>query len=57
MVAVTSPELIEVIATEELWTSLGGKSASGYVYATISHSIKDQGKATPFYERAVSATS
>jgi hypothetical protein len=42
------PEIIDVMATEGLWTSPGGKIPAATLYAAISRSIKDEGKASPF---------
>jgi hypothetical protein len=47
-VPMTCPELIDVMATETLWVSPGGKSPASTLYAAISRSIKDVGKASPF---------
>ncbi len=47
-VAMTCPELIDVMATEGLWTSPGGKTPSAALYAALARSIKDLGKASPF---------
>ncbi|MFT3883657.1 MAG: HTH domain-containing protein [Gemmatales bacterium] len=47
-VAMTCPELIDVMSTEGLWTSPGGKTPAATLYAAISWSIKDLGKASPF---------
>jgi hypothetical protein len=47
-VALTCTELIDVIATEKLWTSPGGKTPVATLYAAISRSIKDEGKASAF---------
>ncbi|MFT3883604.1 MAG: winged helix-turn-helix domain-containing protein [Gemmatales bacterium] len=47
-VAMTCPELIDVMATEGLWSSPGGKTPAATLYAAISRSIKDLGKASPF---------
>ena len=44
----TCPEMIDVMATERLWTSSGGKSPASTLYAAISRSIKDEGKASVF---------
>jgi hypothetical protein len=35
-VAMTCPELIDVMATEDLWTSPGGKKPANTLYAAIS---------------------
>ncbi|MBL8823609.1 MAG: winged helix-turn-helix domain-containing protein [Planctomycetia bacterium] len=47
-VAMTCPELIDVMATEGLWTSPGGKTPANTLYAAISRDIKDKGKASAF---------
>ncbi|MGC3971088.1 MAG: HTH domain-containing protein [Pirellulales bacterium] len=47
-VPMTCPELIDVMATEGLWVSPGGKTPASTLYAAISRSIKDFGKASPF---------
>ncbi len=47
-VPMTCPDLIDVLATEDLWTSPGGKTPAATLYAAISRSIKDLGKASPF---------
>ncbi|MFT3880737.1 MAG: HTH domain-containing protein [Gemmatales bacterium] len=47
-VAMTWPKLINVMATDGLWTSPGGKTPAATLYAAISRSIKDLGKASPF---------
>lgn len=47
-VPMTCPELIDVMATEDLWTSPCGKTPAATLYAAISRSIKDLGKASPF---------
>jgi hypothetical protein len=47
-VPMTCPELIDVMATEGLWTSPGGKTPAATLYAAISRSIKDLGKASAF---------
>jgi hypothetical protein len=36
------------MATEGLWTSPGGKTPASTLYAAISRSIKDEGKASAF---------
>jgi hypothetical protein len=46
--AMTCPELIDVMATEGLWISPGGKTPAATLYAAVSRSIKDLGKASPF---------
>lgn len=47
-VPMTCPELIDVMATEGLWVSPGGKTPASTLYAAISRSIKDEGKASAF---------
>ena len=47
-VAMTCPEMIDVMATEGLWVSPGGKTPASTFYATLSSSIKDLGKSSPF---------
>jgi hypothetical protein len=47
-VAMTCPELIDMMATEGLLTGPGGKTPTATLYAAISRSIKDLGKASPF---------
>jgi HB1, ASXL, restriction endonuclease HTH domain len=47
-VAMTCPELIDVMATEGLWASPGGKTPASTLYAAISRSIKDLGRLSPF---------
>lgn len=47
-VPMTSPEMIDVMATEDLWTSPGGKTPAATLYAAISRSIKELGKASVF---------
>ncbi|MBL8825202.1 MAG: winged helix-turn-helix domain-containing protein [Planctomycetia bacterium] len=47
-VAMTCPELIDVMATEGLWSSPGGKTPANTLYAAISRDIKDKGKASAF---------
>jgi len=44
----TCPEKIDVMATERLWVSPGGKTPASTLYAAISRSIKDEGKASAF---------
>jgi len=41
-------KLIDVLATEDLWTSPGGKTPAATLYAAISRSIKDLGRSSPF---------
>jgi hypothetical protein len=36
------------MATENLWTSPGGKTPAATLYAALSRSIKDLGKSSPF---------
>ena len=47
-VPMTCPEMIDVMATEGLWVSPGGKTPASTLYAAIGRSIKDQGKASAF---------
>jgi len=47
-VPMTCPEMIDVMATEELWVSPGGKTPAATLYAAISRSIKDLGRSSPF---------
>lgn len=47
-VAMTCPELIDVMATEALWVSPGGKTPASTLYAAIGRSIKDLGRSSPF---------
>lgn len=47
-VPMTCPELIDVMATENLWASPGGKTPAATLYVAIARSIKDLGKASPF---------
>jgi len=47
-VAMTCPELIDVMATKDLWTSPGGKTPANTLFAAISRIIKEQGKASAF---------
>jgi len=47
-VAMTCPEMIDVMATEGLWVSPGGKTPASTLYAAISRSIKDEGKTSAF---------
>lgn len=44
----TCPELINVMATEGLWVSPGGKTPANTLYAANSRIIKEQGKASVF---------
>ena len=45
--AMTCTEIIDVLATEGLWASPGGKTPASTLYAAISRRIKDLGKASP----------
>ena len=47
-VPMTCPEMIDVMATEGLWVSPGGKTSASTLYAAIGRSIKDEGKASAF---------
>ena len=47
-VPMTCPEMIDVMATEGLWVSPGGKTPASTLYAAIGRSIQDQGKASAF---------
>ncbi|MFO0815799.1 MAG: HTH domain-containing protein [Gemmatales bacterium] len=47
-VAMTCPELIDVMATEDLWVSPGGKTLANTLYTAISRDIKDKGKDSAF---------
>ena len=47
-VPMTCPEMIDVMATEGLWVTPGGKTPASTLYAAIGRSIKDEGKASPF---------
>jgi HB1, ASXL, restriction endonuclease HTH domain len=47
-VPMTCPELIDVMATEGLWVSPGGKTPASTLYAALARSIKDLGKSSPF---------
>jgi HB1, ASXL, restriction endonuclease HTH domain len=47
-VAMTCPELIYVMATEDLWTSPGGKTPANTLYAAISRDIKVNGTGSAF---------
>lgn len=47
-VAMTCPEVIDIMATEGLWTSPGGKTPANTLYAAISRIIKEQGKDAAF---------
>jgi hypothetical protein len=40
--------MIDVMATENLWTRPGGKTPAATLYAALSRSIKDEGKASAF---------
>jgi len=44
----TCPELIDLMATEGLLVSPGGKTPASTLYAAIGLSIKDEGKASAF---------
>jgi HB1, ASXL, restriction endonuclease HTH domain len=44
----TCPELIDVMATEGLWVSHGGKTPANTLYAAICMIIKEQGKESAF---------
>ena len=44
----TCPELIDVMATEGLWVSSGGKTPANTLYAAISRIIMEQGKESGF---------
>lgn len=46
--AMTCPELIDVMATEGLWVSPGGKTPSNTLYAALSRDIKEKGKSSAF---------
>jgi hypothetical protein len=48
MATMTCPELIDVMATEDLWTSPGGKTPANTLYAAISRDIKAKGDASAF---------
>lgn len=47
-IPMTCPELIDVMATEGLWVSPGGKTPANTLYAAISWIIKEQGKDSAF---------
>ena len=47
-VPMTCPEMIDVMATEGLWVSPGGKTPASTLYAAIGRSIKDDGRSSPF---------
>jgi hypothetical protein len=47
-VAMTCPELIDLMATEDLWTSPGGKTPANTLYAAISRDIKVNGTGSAF---------
>src|SRR5260221_4707047 len=47
-VPMTCPEMIDVMATEGLWVSPGGKTPASTLYAALARSIKDDGKASAF---------
>ena len=44
----TCPEMIDAMATEDLWVSPGGKTPASTLYAALARSIKDLGKSSPF---------
>ena len=44
----TCPELIDVMATKDLWTSPGGKTPANTLYAAISRDIKLNGTGSAF---------
>ena len=44
----TCPELIDVMATKDLWTSPGGKTPANTLYAAISRDIKVNGTGSAF---------
>ena len=44
----TCPEMIDVMATEGLWVSPGGKTPASTLYAALTRSIKDDGRSSPF---------
>ncbi|MFO0815052.1 MAG: winged helix-turn-helix domain-containing protein [Gemmatales bacterium] len=47
-VAMTCPELVDVMATEDLWVSPGGKTPSNTLYAAISRDIMVKGTDSAF---------
>ena len=47
----TCPEMIDVMATESLWVSPGGKTPASTLFAAISRSIKDEGKSSQFTKK------
>ena len=47
-IAMTCSEIIELLATEGLWVSPGGKTPASTLYAAISRSVKDLGIRSPF---------
>ena len=47
-VPMTCPEMIDVMATEGLWVSPGGKTPASTLYAALARSIKDEGRSSPF---------
>ncbi len=51
-VAMTCPEIINVLATEGLWVSPGGKTPVATLYAAITRSIKYLGNSSPFQKTA-----
>ncbi len=46
--AMTCPEIIDVMATEGLWVSPCGKTPSSTLYAAISRRMRDLGNGSPF---------
>ena len=47
-VPMTCPDMIDVMATEGLWVSPGGKTPASTLYAAIGRSIKNDGNASAF---------
>jgi hypothetical protein len=47
-VAMTCPELIDIMSTEDLWVSPGGKTPANTLYAAISRDIKVNGTGSAF---------
>ena len=47
-VPMTCPEMIDVLATEGLWVSPGGKTPASTLYAALARSIKDLGRSSLF---------
>ncbi len=45
--AISSPKIIDVLATQGLWISPGGKNPSATLFAAISWRIKSLGMASP----------